>query len=192
MNRIWVFLVIFCIVYGIINGNAEELFTAILEVPYKTLELLLKIGGLIIFYNGLLQIAIKSGLINKLSIKFQKPINKLFPKLPQNSPAREHICLALITNLLGLGMAGAPSIIKALQIMKKENQNKEEASPEMIKFILLNIAAFTIFPITSLSIRKLFFSEINLQLLPYFSLCSLVLTVFALLILKLVVKKNVS
>jgi spore maturation protein A len=164
---------------------------AIFNVPNKTLEVLLRIGGLIIFYNGLMQIALDSGLITKLSHVFKRLIDKLFPSLPHFSPARDHICLSLVANLLGLGVAGTPSTIKALQLMKEENQGIDEATSEMSKFILLNITSFTLFPVTALSVRKIFFSKINLQLLPYFSLCSFFLTVFALIILKITEKKNV-
>ncbi|HEY8396283.1 MAG TPA: hypothetical protein VIK96_05850, partial [Bacilli bacterium] len=116
MNKVWVILVVFCLTYGIARGNTEMMLQNLLNVPNKTLEALLRIGGLIIFYNGLLQIAVESGLIIKLSGRFSFLLDRLFPKLSKNSPAREHIALSLVANLLGLGSAGTPSTIKALQI----------------------------------------------------------------------------
>lgn len=190
MNKIWVFLVIFCLVYGLIRGNSEAMVVALFNVPNKTLEFLLRIGGLIIFYNGLLQIAVESRLISSLTKVFNRLIGKLFPSLPEKSQAREHICLSLVANLLGLGVAGTPSTLKALQIMREESKT-ERLTTDMIKFLLLNITSFTLFPVTALSVRKIFFSKINLELIPYLIITSFVLTVFSILILKITERKNV-
>lgn len=190
MNKIWVFLVIFCLVYGLIRGNSEAMVVALFNVPNKTLEFLLRIGGLIIFYNGLLQIAVESRLISSLAKVFNRLIGKLFPSLPEKSQAREHICLSLVANLLGLGVAGTPSTLKALQIMREESKT-ERLTTDMIKFLLLNITSFTLFPVTALSVRKIFFSKINLELIPYLIITSFVLTVFSILILKIAERKNV-
>lgn len=190
MNKIWVFLVIFCLVYGLIRGNSEAMVAALFNVPNKTLEFLLRIGGLIIFYNGLLQIAVESRLISSLTKVFNRLIGKLFPSLPEKSQAREHICLSLVANLLGLGVAGTPSTLKALQIMREESKT-ERLTTDMIKFLLLNITSFTLFPVTALSVRKIFFSKINLELIPYLIITSFVLTVFSILILKITERKNV-
>lgn len=190
MSKIWVILVSFCLIYGLSRGNSEAMILGLFDVPNKTLEFLLRIGGIIIFYNGLLQIAVESGLISALTKVFKRLIGKLFPSLPKTSPAREHICLSLAANLLGLGVAGTPSTIRALQIMQKESKT-ETLTTEMIKFLLLNITSFTLFPVTALSVRKIFFSKINLELIPYFILTSFALTVFAILILKFTERKNV-
>ncbi|HHX80746.1 MAG TPA: hypothetical protein GX692_06760 [Acholeplasmataceae bacterium] len=190
MSKIWVILVSFCLIYGLSRGNSEAMILGLFDVPNKTLEFLLRIGGIIIFYNGLLQIAVESGLISALTKVFKRLIGKLFPSLPKTSPAREHICLSLVANLLGLGVAGTPSTIRALQIMQKESKT-ETLTTEMIKFLLLNITSFTLFPGTALSVRKIFFSKINLELIPYFILTSFALTVFAILILKFTERKNV-
>ena len=163
---------------------------ALFNVPNKTLEFLLRIGGLIIFYNGLLQIAVESRLISSLTKVFNRLIGKLFPSLPEKSQAREHICLSLVANLLGLGVAGTPSTLKALQIMREESKT-ERLTTDMIKFLLLNITSFTLFPVTALSVRKIFFSKINLELIPYLIITSFVLTVFSILILKITERKNV-
>lgn len=190
MNKIWVILVLFCLIYGISSGNAETMADALLDVPYQSLEILVKIGGLLILHNGILQIAVDSGMIKAFGRFFKKPMKRLFPNLKAESPALEFISLSLVANLLGMGAAGTTSTIKALRIMREENNMHTRATGDMIKFILLNIASFTIFPITALSIRKIHSAKINLELIPYFILFSFLLSVFALLIYKLVGGKN--
>ena len=77
MNRIWVFLILFCLFYGLLRGRSEEMIRNLLEVPNKTVSALLKIGGPVIFYAGLLEIASASGLIKRLAERFSFIINKL-------------------------------------------------------------------------------------------------------------------
>jgi spore maturation protein A len=190
MNKIWIVLVVFCLLYGLIRGNAAQMVEALLNVPNKSIEMLLKIGGLLILHNGILQIAVDSGMIKAIGKCFRKPLKKLFPNLQEESPALEFISLSLVANLLGMGAAGTPSTIKALRIMRAENNNQDKATPEMSKFLLLNVASFTVFPITALSIRRIYHASINLELIPYFMALSLLLSVIAILIYNLTGKKH--
>jgi spore maturation protein A len=136
MNKIWVILILFCIIYGIIDGNVDQMVDAALNVPSKALTLILKLGGLIIFYNGLFQIAIESDLIKKMSKKLHRFTVWLFPTLPKDSVAHEYICANLAANFLGLGIASTPIALKALKQMKIDNHNQDWASPAMIKLLL--------------------------------------------------------
>ena len=56
----------------------------------------------------------------------------------------------------------------------------------------MNVACFTVFPVTVLSVRKIFFAKINMELLPFFILASFFLSIVALLISKIPERKNVS
>lgn len=185
MNKIWVAIIAICIIYGVISGNSEAMVTASLNVPKDTLDLLIKVGGLIIFYNGLFQIAIDSGMIKKLS-RFIYPITRLiFKDLKKDSKVHEYVSANIIANLLGLGIASTPIAIKALNAMKEELSDKEKPSLSMITLVLLNVAAFTIFPLTILSVRKIYEAKINLELIPFFILVSFILTVVSIIIVKI-------
>lgn len=190
MNKIWVTLIMFCLIYGIIRGNVDQMVDAALNVPFRTFQLVIKIGGLIIFYNGLFHIAIDSGLIKGLSKIFKKLIIKLFPELPKDSVAHEYICANLAANFLGLGIAATPMAIKALQEMKKINDNKDTASSSMVVLMLLNITSFCIFPVTIIGIREIYHAKINIELIPYIILITFTLTITSLLIYKLVGRKE--
>ena len=74
MNYIWISIILISIVYGVVNGNSEKMVEMLLDTPKSTLDMLINIGGLIIFYNGLFKMAIDSGVINKFS-KYFKCIN---------------------------------------------------------------------------------------------------------------------
>ncbi len=165
MNIVWIIIVCISLVYGLWNGNGEEMAEAMLSSGQNTLEQLLKIGSLIIFYNGLFKVAIDSGLIKLISKFFSKFIKKIYKDLPENHIVNEYICANLVANLLGLGVASTPMAINALKEMKKLSNGKLSSS--MIIFTVMNIASFTLFPLTILGIREIYHAKINMQLLPF-------------------------
>jgi len=186
MNLIWIIIILICLGYGLISGNLDKIVEACLNTPKDTLDLLIKIGGLIIFYNGIFQIAIKSNMIKKFS-KFLYPITKhIFKDIKKDSFVHELISANIIANLLGLGIASTPIAIKALKELKNELVDKTKPSLSMVKLILINIASFTLFPLSILSIRKIYNAKINIELVPLFILSSFILTIIALLLSKLV------
>lgn len=185
MNKIWVIIVVICIIFGVINGNTEEMVKSSLNVPKDTLDLLIKVGGLIIFYNGIFQIAIDCGLIKKLSKVLYPITRKIFRGLKKDSLICELVSANIIANLLGLGIASTPIAIKALTAMKEELKDKDKPSKMMVTLVLMNIAAFTIFPLTILSVRKIYNAKINLILVPFFIIVSFILTIIAIIIARI-------
>lgn len=182
MNKIWIIIIIFSAIYGILYGDIETLVSELLNVPQKTISLIMMVGGLMIFWNGMFNIAIKSGLINNMSRLF-KPLTKaIFSDLPKDHIVHEYICANISANILGLGNAATPMGIKALHEMKKLNNNQPIATKSMITFVILNTSSLTIFPSTLFGIRHIYKSQLNMQLLPFIILSTLIATCSALLI----------
>lgn len=192
MNIIWITIIIISILFGIFNGNSIEMANALLNVPSSSLELLLKIGGLIIFYNGLFKIAIDSGLIKTFSRLLKKPIKIIFPDIPNEHVANEYICCNIVANLLGLGVASTPMALLALNEMKKLNNNKSTLSRSMIVFTVLNIACFTVLPLTVLSIRETYKAKINIELLPFLIIVTFINTIIGIIVSNLVSRKKIN
>lgn len=188
MNFIWEILIFISIVFGVLTNHTEEMVNAILSTPSDTLKLLFKIGGLIIFYNGLFKVAIDSGVIKSLSKLFYKPIRKLFNTFPSNHIVYEYISANIVSNLLGLGIASTPMAIKALEEMKKLNNNKNNLTKPMIIFLVINIASFTIFPLTIISIRDVYFAKVNINLLPFIIIVTFLNTLISVLITKVILR----
>lgn len=146
MNIIWTSIILFCFIFSLFTNNFNFLFNALFDVPENTLKLLISIGGSIIIYNGIFQIAIDCNLIKKISFVF-KPILKKIYKI-DNEEALELLCANFAANLLGLGAASTPIALKALKFI----DNKKIIN----KFICLNVSCFTIFPFTVLTLRNKF------------------------------------
>ena len=55
--------------------------------------------------------------------------------------------------VLGLGNAGTPFGLKAMQELQKENPTPDTASPAMITFLALNTSCITLVPATIIAVR---------------------------------------
>ena len=87
-----------------------------------------------------------SGMINPF-------FRRLFPGLPQDSPAHGSIMMNLAANMLGLDNAATPMGLKAMQQMQEVNTRKDAASNAQIMFLVLNTSGLTIVPVSIMVYR---------------------------------------
>lgn len=143
-----------------------------LNAASKSIELIFTMIPVMCLWLGIMSIAKKSGLLDKLA-KLLTPILKfLFPEIPKNSPCFSYISINIIMNMLGVGNAATPFGLKAMQEMQKINDKKDIASRSMITFIVMNTAAVTIIPTTIISLRILNKSINPMSIVPYIIITS--------------------
>ena len=82
INIIWGIFIIVGITYGLISGNISVINDEIIEVGNTCLDLILNIMPLLVIWMGLMAIAEKSGLINKIAKLLSPILSKIFPKIP--------------------------------------------------------------------------------------------------------------
>lgn len=138
----------------------------------KSIELIFTIIPIMCLWLGIMNIAKKSGLLDKLATILTPLLKYLFPEIPKNSPCFSYISINIIMNMLGVGNAATPFGLKAMQEMQKINQNKDTASRSMITFIVMNTAAVTIIPTTIISLRVLNKSINPMAIVPYIIITS--------------------
>ena len=153
INKIWSIFIIISFIYSIFIGNVEQLNNSIFESTASAVELSITFLGTICLWNGIMQIAQKTTLIQKLTKFFRPIINFLFPEMKHNEKAKQEISMNIIANVLGLGNAATPLGLKAMKTMQKENEKKDTLSNSMAMFIVLNTASLQIIPTTVIAIR---------------------------------------
>jgi len=154
LNIVWPIFIIISFSFAIFSGNLERLNSSIFESTADAVNLCINLLGTICLWNGIMQIANKTSIINKLS-KFLNPIIKfLFPELKENKKIQNEISMNMIANILGLGNAATPLGLKAMKSMQIENKNKNELSNSMVMFIVINTASIQIIPTTVIAIRN--------------------------------------
>ena len=190
INYIFGLFFITGIIYSFItNTNISE---EMLLASSNNIELIFSIIPVICLWLGIMNIAKKSGLLDKLA-KMLTPILKIiFPEIPQNSPCFSYIGSNIMMNMLGLGNAATPFGLKAIKEMQEFNDKKDTASRSMITFLVLNTASVTIMPTTIISLRMLYGSVSPESIIPYIIITSSLSCIIGLIIdriLYLVVRK---
>ena len=154
LNKIWPFFIIISFIYAIYSGNFSNINNAIFESADQTVELCLTMFGTLCLWNGIMKIAIKTSMIEKLT-KFLKPvISFIFPEIKNDKKISNEISMNIVANILGLGNAATPLGLKAMESMQKINKDKSKLSNPMAMFILRNTASLQIVPTTVISIRS--------------------------------------
>ena len=154
LNIIWPVFIIISVVYGILTGRVEEVNNSIFESTVEAVKLTITFFGTICMWNGIIQIAAKTTLMDKLT-KLLSPLMKfLFPEIKKGDKVHEEISMNMIANMLGLGNAATPLGLKAMKSMQKQNEKKDTLSNSMAMFIVLNTASLQIIPTTVIAIRS--------------------------------------
>lgn len=155
INKIWAFFIIVGIVFTIFFGSVADLNDTILNSASNGVQMVLDLLPIIVLWSGIMKIAEKSGLLDKVG-NFVKPLlSKLFPSLKKDSKALGYITSNICANAMGLGSAATPFGLKAMEEMQKENPKKDEASDAMITFLVLNTSGVTIVPTTVIALRMM-------------------------------------
>ena len=154
LNIIWPFFIIISIVYSILTGKIIEVNNSVFESANETVKLTITFFGTICLWNGIINIAAKTSMIDKLTNKLSPIIRFLFPDLKKEKNVQKEISMNIVANMLGLGNAATPLGLKAMKSMQKLNDNKERLSNAMAMFIVLNTASLQIIPTTVIAIRN--------------------------------------
>ena len=180
INYIFGSFFIIGILYSFITNT--NFSNEMINASSKSIELIFTIIPIMCLWLGIMNIAKKSGLLDKFA-KLITPILKyLFPEIPKNSPCFSYISINIIMNMLGVGNAATPFGLKAMKEMQKLNQNKDTASRSMITFIVMNTAAVTIIPTTIISLRVLNKSINPMSIVPYIVITSTLTCIIGLIL----------
>lgn len=153
INIIWFFLLAFGIVFGLATGKGEIISKSVIDSTEASIKLIIGLAGMMSLWSGIMKIAQKSGLTDKIAV-FLKPILRvLFKDVSKNKNAMGSILLNLTSNMLGLSNAATPFGIKAMEELQKINPEKDTATNDMALFLVLNAACIQLVPTSILSMR---------------------------------------
>ncbi|OZM57153.1 spore maturation protein [Lottiidibacillus patelloidae] len=153
VNIIWVLIFVVSILFAAINGTMDEVNKAVFTGAKEGVTICFGLISILVFWLGLMKIAEKAGLLDSLARVFRPFISKLFPEVPKDHPAMGYILSNMVANMFGLGNAATPMGIKAMEQLKKLNNNQDYASRSMITFLAINTSSITLIPTTVIAIR---------------------------------------
>ena len=153
INYIWFGIIFIGTIFGITTGKIEEVSKAVVNSTSSTVEFMITFVGMMCLWCGVMKIAEKSGLTDKIA-KVLTPIMKLiFKDAVKNDKALGAMVMNITSNMLGLSNAATPFGIKAMEELEKDNKNKGVATNDMALFLVMNAACIQLVPSTIISIR---------------------------------------
>lgn len=154
INYIWFALIFLGLLVSLVTGNGDTVSTTIVNSTESTVKLIISLVGIMCFWCGVMKVAEKSGLTEKIA-KIMRPVLKLlFKDAAKDEKALGAIVMNLTANMMGLSNAATPFGIKAMEEMDRLNEKKGVASNDMALFLVMNAACIQLVPSTILSIRS--------------------------------------
>jgi spore maturation protein A len=159
INIIWFLILSLGIIIGIVTGKGEILSKAVISSTASSVELVMGLVGMMCLWCGIMKIAERSGLTDKLAGVLRPILKIMFKEAGKNKKAMSSITMNLTANMMGLSNAATPFGIKAMEEMQKGNIEKDTASNDMALFLVLNAACIQFLPTTVISIRAAYNSQ---------------------------------
>ena len=153
LNILWVLMIAGGILFASFHGTMGKLTEVFISYSTEAVNLCIFMLGVIGVWNGMMEIAVKSGLMKRVSRAMYPFIHWLFPDIPLQHKANEYIAANMAANILGLGWAATPAGLKAMKELKKL-ENTYEASDMMCAFLVLNISSLQLIPINMIAYRS--------------------------------------
>lgn len=151
MNYIWCAMIIFSLIVAAINGTLNETVNAAFAGAQASVETVLSFAGVMCFWTGMLKIAEKSGVSDKIERLLHPVIKFLFPN--SGDEAKKYISMNMTANILGMGNAATPMGIKAMSALDENNKNPLYPSDDMCMLVVLNTTSFQLIPTTIIALR---------------------------------------
>lgn len=154
LNILWPLFIVISFVYAFLSGNIDKVNNSLFESTQNAVELSITLLGTICLWNGIMEIATKTSLIEKLTKVLYPVIRFLFPEIKKDDEVNKEISMNMITNILGLGNAATPIGLKVMKSLQKSNLQKDTITNSMAMFIVINTASIQLIPTTVIAIRN--------------------------------------
>jgi len=139
--------------YGQALKRMQKPVDGIVETCWTSVNIALKLIGVMALFMGFMSIAERAGGISLLSRIIGPFFTKLFPEIPKGHPAMGHMMMNFSANLLGLDNAATPFGLKTMESLQEINPNKAVASNAQIMFLCLHACGPTLIPVSIIAVR---------------------------------------
>lgn len=210
MNYLWAFMILFGVIFSALHGTLPAVTGAALDSAKEAVTLCITMTGVMSFWMGLMRIAERGGVIAGLSRKLKPVLRFLFPQIPPDHIANEHIAANMIANVFGLGWAATPAGLKAMESLEalEESRRKDmgmqngeakrkrghhakqapvprgTANAEMCTFLIMNISSLQLIPVNIIAYRSQYGSVNPAEIIGPAILATVISTITAVIFCK--------
>lgn len=154
-------------VFAMVNGTMAEVSDGILDKAGEAVQLAISLCGMMCFWCGVMKVAERSGLTEKLAALISPVVGFLFTNVRKDSRAMGFITMNIAANILGLGNATTPLGVAAMKAIAEEQpMDNGAANDDMIMLAVLNTASLQLLPATTAALRAAKGAAKPLDILP--------------------------
>ena len=168
MQAILVFIPAVSLIFAALGGRMGEISDSILDKSGEAVQLVISLCGVICFWSGMMRVAERAGLVDKLAKLLSPLVSFLFKGIKKGGKAAGLVTMNLAANILGLGNASTPLGLAAMKAIAEEDGSFDEnaATDDMIMLAVLNTASLQILPATAAALRSANGAAKPLDILP--------------------------
>ena len=171
MQTILVFIPAISLIFAAFGGRMGEMSAAMLDKSGEAVQLVISLCGVICFWSGMMRVAERAGLVDKLARVLSPIVGFLFKGIKKGGKAAGLITMNLAANILGLGNASTPLGLAAMKAIAEEDESFDErsrdgATDDRIMLAVLNTASLQIIPTTAAALRAANGAEKPFEILP--------------------------
>ena len=168
-------------VVALAGGRMEALSAAALAGCGKAVTLTLSLLGLMCLWGGIMGVAKKGGLLDRLAKLLSPLLRLIFPAAWKSGKGIPEIAVAIVANVLGVGNAATPLAVSVMEALADEHEG-DAASDDMVTFTVLGTAFPAFLPTTVIALRTAAGSRNPFDIVPAVWICSVTLSIFAVLL----------
>ena len=153
LNLIWLALLLSGVLVAIFTGKLDAVGQGGLNAAKSAvMDLALPLVGVMALWLGLMRLAEKSGLIQRLGRLIRPVMLRIFPDVPSDHPAIGAMMMNISANMLGVSNAATPLGLKAMAELNRLNSKPGVATNAMCTFLAINTASIQLIPATAINL----------------------------------------
>lgn len=184
LSVIWCVLILASLIFGAVNGELSSVTQSVSEGSSEAITLILSILGIMCFWSGIMEILIKSGLVDKISILFRPILSFIFKKSAKDKQTMRYITSNFTANLLGLSNAATPMGLKASERIYQIS-GKKGTPDDLIMLVIINCSSIQLIPTTVAAIRASYGASNAFDILPAVWITSLASVISGIIVAKI-------
>ena len=152
LNYIWLALVLLAVAIGGWNDRFKEVTVGAFDGAATAVTIALGLIGIMALWLGVMRLAERAGLVQKIARGLRPIMRRLFPDVPPEHPAMGSMVMNMSANMLGLGNAATPLGLRAMRDLESLNPRPGVATNAMCTFLAINTSSVQLIPATAIAI----------------------------------------
>ncbi|MEP6955559.1 MAG: nucleoside recognition domain-containing protein [Chthoniobacterales bacterium] len=152
LNYIWLALVVLAVAIGGWNDRLKEVTEGAFDGAKTAVTISLALIGVMALWLGLMRLAERCGLVQRMARGLRPVLRRLFPDVPPEHPAMGSMVMNMAANMLGLGNAATPLGLRAMRDLESLNRRPGVATNAMCTFLAINTSSIQLIPATAIAL----------------------------------------